>query len=99
MAGAGVPRRVEPDLDAVAGQVTAELLNRSHLMRPADMMGALTQAARPLGVSAARIYLADLQQRQLALLQISQVNPGRGHAQGACCLRQRTRHVARPHQV
>ena len=28
------------------------------------------QAALPLGVSAARVYLADLQQRQLALLQI-----------------------------
>jgi serine phosphatase RsbU (regulator of sigma subunit) len=75
MAGAGVPRQVEPDLDAVAGRVTAELLNRSHLMRPADMTGVLVQAARPLGVSAARIYLADLQQRQLAPLQ-------NGEAQG-----------------
>src|ERR1700761_1647083 len=76
MAWAGVPRRVEPDLDAVAGQAIAELLNRSHLMRPAGMTGALTQAARPLGVSAARIYLADLQQRQLAPLP-------NGEAQGA----------------
>ena len=56
------------DLDAVAGRVLADLLNRSHLMRPDDITAALTQAARPLGVSAARIYLADLQQRQLAPL-------------------------------
>jgi hypothetical protein len=68
MAGAGEPQREKRDLDAVAGRVAAELLNRSHLMRPADMTRALTQAARPLGVSAARIYLADLQQRQLAPL-------------------------------
>jgi hypothetical protein len=68
MTGSGEPRRVGPDLDAVAGRVAAELLLRSHLMRPADITGALTQAARPLGVSAARIYLVDLQQRQLAPL-------------------------------
>jgi serine phosphatase RsbU (regulator of sigma subunit) len=48
--------------------VTADLLRRSHLMRPADLTAALTRAARPLGVSAARIYLADLRQRQLAPL-------------------------------
>ena len=62
------PRWEESDLDAVAGRVTAELLRRSHVMRPADLTGALTQAARPLGVSAAQIYLVDLQQRQLAPL-------------------------------
>jgi hypothetical protein len=62
------PRREERDLDAVAGRVTAELLRRSHVMRPADLTGALTQAARPLGVSAAQIFLADLQQRRLAPL-------------------------------
>lgn len=65
--GAGL-RREEGDLDAVAGRVIAELVSRSHLMRPAEVSTALTQAALPLGVSAARIYLADLQQRQLALL-------------------------------
>jgi serine phosphatase RsbU (regulator of sigma subunit) len=72
-------RREEGDLDAAAGRVIAELLSRSHLMRLADVSHALTQAALPLGVSAARIYLADLQQRQLALL-----SPGEG--QGADAL-------------
>ena len=62
------PRREDGDLDAVVGRVIAELLERSHLMRPAEVSSALTQAALPLGVSAARIYLADLQQRQLAVL-------------------------------
>jgi Stage II sporulation protein E (SpoIIE)/GAF domain len=65
--GAGL-RREEGDLDAVAGRVIAELVSRSHLMGPAEVSTALKQAALPLGVSAARIYLADLQQRQLALL-------------------------------
>lgn len=64
----GEPRQEERDLDALAGRVTAELLWRSHLMRPADLTGTIAQAARPLGVSAAGIYLADLQQRHLAPL-------------------------------
>jgi hypothetical protein len=48
--------------------VIAELLSRSHLLRLAEVGTALRRAALPLGVSAARICLADLQQRQLALL-------------------------------
>jgi stage II sporulation SpoE-like protein len=64
----GERRREERDLDAVAGRVTAELLRRSHLMPPVDLTGAVAAAARPLGVSAAQVYLADLQQRQLAPL-------------------------------
>jgi hypothetical protein len=61
-------RSAEPDLDAVTGRVTAALLSRSHVLAPAEVAEALAQLARPLGVSAARVYLADLQQRQLALL-------------------------------
>jgi serine phosphatase RsbU (regulator of sigma subunit) len=61
-------RRGEGDLDAVAGRAIADLLGRSHLMQLAEVSTALTRAALPLGVSAARIYLADLQQRQLALV-------------------------------
>jgi serine phosphatase RsbU (regulator of sigma subunit) len=68
--------REEGDPDVLAGRAIAELLSRSHLMRLAEVSTALTQAALPLGVSAARIYLADLQQRQLALLQA-------GEGQGA----------------
>ena len=62
------PLRGEGDLDAVAGRVIAEMLRRSHLLPPGELSSALTQAAVPLGVSAARIYLADLQQQQLAPL-------------------------------
>ncbi len=62
------PRHEEGDLDAVTGRVVAELLSRSHLMPPAEVGTALTQAALPLGVSAARVYLADLQQWELAPL-------------------------------
>jgi serine phosphatase RsbU (regulator of sigma subunit) len=61
-------RPAESDLDAVTGRVTAALLSRSHVLAPAEVAEALAQLARPLGVSAARVYLADLQQRQLALL-------------------------------
>jgi serine phosphatase RsbU (regulator of sigma subunit) len=62
------PGQEERDLDAAGGRVLAELLRQSHLMRPDDITGALTRAAHPLGVSAARIYLADLQQHHLAPL-------------------------------
>jgi Stage II sporulation protein E (SpoIIE) len=53
------------DLDAVTGQVIAELLRRSHLMRPDEVAETLAGTARPLGVSQARIYLADVQQQYL----------------------------------
>jgi hypothetical protein len=62
------PGRHEPDLDAITGRVTANLLARSHLMRPGDVAAELARAARPLGVSGAQIYLADLEQRQLVPL-------------------------------
>jgi serine phosphatase RsbU (regulator of sigma subunit) len=68
--------RAETDLDAVTGRVLAELLDRSHVMRPSEVSLAVQQAAVPLGVSAVSIYLADLQQKQLSLL-----SPGEG--QGA----------------
>jgi serine phosphatase RsbU (regulator of sigma subunit) len=71
------PRREEGELDAIADWVMAELLSRSHLLRLAEVSDALTQAALPLGVSAASIYLADLQERQLALV------PPMGGGQGA----------------
>src|ERR1700761_7175374 len=61
------------DLGAVAGRVLAELISRSHLMRPAEVTAALAQAAVPLGVSAARVYLADLQQRRLVPLPAGEV--------------------------
>jgi Stage II sporulation protein E (SpoIIE) len=67
------------DLDAVVGRMLAELLSRSHLMRPGEVGNAVTRAAFPLGVTGVRIYLVDLQQRQLALL-----SPGEG--QGADAL-------------
>jgi hypothetical protein len=62
----------ERDLDAVVGRVTAGLLRQSHLMRPDDVPGALAEAARPLGVAAAQVYLADLQRRHLAPLPAGQ---------------------------
>jgi hypothetical protein len=56
--GAGL--REEGGVDAVTGRVLAELVSRSHLMEPDEVSTALTQAALPLGVLAACIYLADL---------------------------------------
>ena len=55
--------RTGPDLDALAGQVTARLLQRAHLVGPEEIAACVVAAARPLGVTGARIYLADLQQR------------------------------------
>jgi Stage II sporulation protein E (SpoIIE) len=66
-----VPERgEEPGLDAAAGRLIADLLDRSHLMRPDRLAGALAEVALPLGVSGARVYLTDLQQRQLTLLEV-----------------------------
>lgn len=56
------------DLDVITGQVVAELLSRSHLLAPDEVAGALARHARPLGISAVRIYLADLEQRDLRAL-------------------------------
>ena len=66
--GDGESRRQQQDMDAVAGRVIADLLSHSHLMPPGDVTRTLAVAARPLGVSAAQIYLADLQERELAAL-------------------------------
>lgn len=48
-------------MDAIAGQVAAELLERSHLLAPDSITEALAEAALPLGISGVRIFLADLQ--------------------------------------
>ena len=58
----------DAEIDAQAGQIVAGLLARSHLLEPGMVAGAIADAARPLGVQAARIYLSDLQQRSLRLL-------------------------------
>jgi serine phosphatase RsbU (regulator of sigma subunit) len=68
MAGTVGQRGDERDLDAVIGRVVAALLSVSHVLPPAGVGEALEQLAQPLGVSEARVYLADLQQRQLAPL-------------------------------
>lgn len=52
-------------VEALTGRVVAELLARSHFLAPEQVAAALMDAAGPLGVTAARIYLADLQQRYL----------------------------------
>jgi hypothetical protein len=51
------------DLDVVASHALASLLSRSHLLQPDAVAAAVIEAAEPLGVQLARIYLADLQQR------------------------------------
>jgi hypothetical protein len=51
--------------DPVIGRILSTLLLDSHLMAPGALAGHVAAAARPLGVTAARIYLADLQQHQL----------------------------------
>ncbi len=52
-------------LDELTGRVAAELLARSHTMAPEQVADALVDTAGPLGVTAARVYLSDLQQRYL----------------------------------
>jgi serine phosphatase RsbU (regulator of sigma subunit) len=96
-------------LDAVIGQVTAELLSRSHLTRPVDVAAVLARAARPLGVSAAQVYLADLQQRHLEPLSAEEGRETRalpidstlaGHAYQTMTIRSAPeRHAGAPEQA
>jgi serine phosphatase RsbU (regulator of sigma subunit) len=58
----------DAEADALAARIISSLLARSHLLEPGMVAGAITAAAGPLGVRAARIYLSDLQQRSLRLL-------------------------------
>jgi hypothetical protein len=53
------------DLAARAEHALAGLLQQSHLLRPDAIEEVFAAAVRPLGVTELRIYLADLQQRQL----------------------------------
>lgn len=53
------------DLDAVVSGVAADLVQRSHLAQPDEIAASVAAAAAPLGVSSARIYLADLEQENL----------------------------------
>lgn len=58
----------DPADDATVVGVLGELLQGSHLLVPESLADRLTAAARPLGISAVRIYLADLQQQWLRAL-------------------------------
>jgi Stage II sporulation protein E (SpoIIE) len=51
--------------DPVIGGVLSTLLLGSHLMAPGTLVDQVAEAARPIGVTTARIYLADLQQHRL----------------------------------
>jgi hypothetical protein len=58
----------ESKVAALTGEIVISLLNRSHLLEPGMVSGAIAEAAEPLGIRAVRIYLSDLQQRSLRLL-------------------------------
>jgi Stage II sporulation protein E (SpoIIE) len=53
------------DLAARAEHALADLLQQSHLLRPDAIEDVFAAAVRPLGITEVRIYLADLQVRQL----------------------------------
>jgi hypothetical protein len=48
-----------------ADHALADLLQQSHLLRPDSIEEVFAAAVRPLGIAEVRVYLADLQQRQL----------------------------------
>src|SRR5690242_3497410 len=73
-------RTVPRQADAVAGQPFAWLLSQSHLIRPGDVTAALAEAARPLGLSAPCVYLADMQQRHLMPLPEDDEQASQGQA-------------------
>jgi hypothetical protein len=59
------------DLAARAEHVLAGLLQQSHLLRPDAIEEMFAAAVRPLGITEVRVYLADLQQRNLEPLPVS----------------------------
>jgi hypothetical protein len=58
------------------GAVLADVLARAQLMEPAALGEVLSAAARPLGIGAVRIYLADIQQSHLCPLTRAVPPPG-----------------------
>jgi serine phosphatase RsbU (regulator of sigma subunit) len=56
------------------------LLSQSHLIRPDDVTVALAEAARPIGVSEPRVYLADMQQQHLMPLPEDPAQASQGQA-------------------
>ena len=64
----------------MAGQPFAWLLSQSHLIRPGDVTAALAEAAKPLGLSAPCVYLADMQQRHLMPLPEDDEQASQGQA-------------------
>ncbi|MGW3071601.1 PP2C family protein-serine/threonine phosphatase [Kitasatospora sp. NPDC001132] len=61
--------------EAVLGRVLARLLARARASGPRDLPGLLEEAARELGAADARIYLADVQQRNLVPLLVHGDDP------------------------
>jgi hypothetical protein len=66
---------IERDLEAAAGHVIADLLELSHLVPPDEIADIIALAARPLGVTHARVYLADLEQEKLRAFSASSREP------------------------
>jgi hypothetical protein len=64
------------------GPVLADVLAQAQLTEPAAVGDVLSAAARPLGIGAVRIYLADIQQRHLYLLTRAAARPPEGLAVG-----------------
>ena len=64
----------------MAGQPFAWLLSQSHLIRPGDVTAALAEAAKPLGLSAPCVYLADMQQQHLMPLPEDDEQASQGQA-------------------
>ncbi|WP_345431693.1 PP2C family protein-serine/threonine phosphatase [Actinoallomurus vinaceus] len=55
-------------MDGPVGKAVAELLSRSHLLRPGSVAEALAESAEPLGVRGVTVYLADLGQQYLVAM-------------------------------
>jgi len=66
------------DLAARAEHALAYLLQQSHLLRPDAIEEVFAAAVRPLGITGVRVYLADLQQRQLESLPVPDGQDGWG---------------------
>ncbi|MFH8387073.1 hypothetical protein ACH4E7_40200 [Kitasatospora sp. NPDC018058] len=57
------------------GEVLADVLAASHRLAPREIPALVQEASRRLGLSQARVYIADMQQRELVALP----NPAQAH--------------------
>src|SRR5689334_7209539 len=64
------------DLDARVGEMFQEVLRRTHLSAPEDLVRVFAEEARRIGVEALAVYVVDYEQRALVPVPAPDANAG-----------------------